>query len=81
MDAQPFLKHGQIKLMATQLRFPIEQQRHFPAVLGLERRIGIYIDGTQFVPGSRYQRDDFCRHLLTQQASRPREECQRSTHP
>ena len=54
MDAQPFLKQGQIKLMPAQLRLAIEQHGHIPAIASLERRILVDIYQTQGVPGFLY---------------------------
>lgn len=64
MDAQPFLKQGQIKLMPAQLRLAIQQDRHIPAIAGLERHILVDIHQTQGVPRFLNQFSNMRCHVL-----------------
>lgn len=64
MDAQPFLKQGQIKLMPAQLRLAIEQHGHIPTIAGLERRILVDIHQAQDMTRFLYQFSDMRCHVF-----------------
>lgn len=66
MGAQPIPKRGQIELVPANLALAVEQERHVPAVRGLERRVGVDVDRHDAMGASGEQRIDVRGHVLAQ---------------
>ncbi len=69
MGAQPRLKRGKIHPVAADLGFAVEEERHVPAEACPERRVGVDIDGSQAMPGTREQRVGVRFHFVAQRAA------------
>lgn len=64
VSPEPGLERVQIKLVTADFSRPVEQQRHVPAILLLQRRVGVDVDGLHGVPACRKAEADFSRHVV-----------------